>query len=100
MALVDSSGVVVNTYEYDIYGAISSSTGSHDNAFTFTGEQTDDSTGFEYLRARYYDPETGTFISRDPVSTPNRYSYAEGDPVNLTDPSMAGRQSHLADQLA
>ena len=45
MALTDDSGSVENTYEYDPFGALASSTGSQDNAFTFTGEQTDPSTG-------------------------------------------------------
>lgn len=41
-------------------------------------------------RARYYDPETGTFITKDPVGVTgglNTYQYAEGDPVNIIDPS-------------
>jgi uncharacterized protein RhaS with RHS repeats len=59
MALTDASGSVVNTYEYDVFGAIRSSTGSQANEFKFTGEQVDSSTGLEYLRARYYDQGTG-----------------------------------------
>jgi uncharacterized protein RhaS with RHS repeats len=55
MALIDASGAVVNTYNYDVFGAVRSSTGSQPNVFTFTGEQVDESTGLEYLRARYYD---------------------------------------------
>lgn len=46
------------------------------------------------MRARYYDPQDGRFISRDswsgvysrPLSL-NRWNYVEGNPVNLTDPS-------------
>ncbi len=66
MALCDASGTVVNSYNYDAFGAIRSSSGSQANPFTFTGEQTDASTGLEYLRARYYDSASGIFISRDP----------------------------------
>lgn len=47
-----------------------------------------------YLRARYYDPATGRFISRDPVKgtltnpiTQNAYVYAGNNPINITDPS-------------
>jgi RHS repeat-associated protein len=86
MALTDGAGNIVNTYENDAYGEVRSSTGSQDNVFTFTGEQIDDSTGLEYLRTRYYDSETGSFISRDLLATPNRFSYVAGDPVNLIDP--------------
>jgi RHS repeat-associated protein len=49
--------------------------------------RTDASTGLEYLRARYYDADTGAFISRDPVPNPNRYGYADANPIMLTDPS-------------
>jgi hypothetical protein len=42
-----------------------------------------------YLRARYYDPSTGQFISRDPMvaSTRQPYAYAYDNPTNLTDPT-------------
>jgi RHS repeat-associated protein len=47
-----------------------------------------------YLRNRYYDPNLGVFLSRDPYegnpSQPmslNQYAYVEGNPVNKTDPS-------------
>ena len=67
MKTTDDTGAVVNSYEYDVYGAVTSSSGSQANEFEFAGEQTDPS-GLQFLRARYYDPETGTFISRDPLS--------------------------------
>jgi RHS repeat-associated protein len=85
LALVDSSGSVLNTYEYDVFGAVRSSTGSTANPFTFTGEQTDTSTGLEYLRARYYDSATGRFLSLDPLG--DGYDYAYDNPVVYTDPS-------------
>jgi len=40
-----------------------------------------------YLRARYYDPKVGRFLTRDPVLSEHPYSYAHGNPVNMTDPS-------------
>jgi hypothetical protein len=42
-----------------------------------------------YLRARYYDPSTGQFISRDPAvaSTREPYAYVADNPLNSTDPS-------------
>jgi len=94
MALVTFNGTVANTYDHDVFGAVRSSTGSQPNDFKFTGEQWDASTGLEYLRARYYDPAAGSFISRDsyggsasqPLSQ-NRFAYAEGNPISNTDPS-------------
>jgi RHS repeat-associated protein len=68
---------------------------SHTGASTqwsFTGEQ-NDPTGLEFLRARYYDPAIGRFLSRDPfgglVAVPqslNRYAYMLDNPINWIDP--------------
>ncbi len=52
------------------------------------GEQYDQNTGLYYLRARYYDPLSGRFLSSDPADADaNEYAYAAGDPVNNSDPS-------------
>jgi hypothetical protein len=42
-----------------------------------------------YLRARFYDPSTGQFISRDPATTTTRqpYQYVQDSPLIRTDPS-------------
>ena len=61
--------------------------------FGFDGEWKD-GTGLYYLRARYYDPNAGVFLSEDSISgdiesaiSLNGYSFVENDPVNYTDPS-------------
>jgi RHS repeat-associated protein len=63
----------------------------------YRGEQYDPDLGLYYLRARYYNPNTGRFLSRDPVDgqfydpkTLHKYLYANGDPVNASDPSGKG----------
>jgi RHS repeat-associated protein len=52
------------------------------------GPVVDAETGFQYLRARYYDPATGQFLTRDPIEAVTRsaYGYVNGNPLNLTDP--------------
>jgi RHS repeat-associated protein len=62
--------------------------------FKFTGEALDPQTGLYYLRARYYDPSVGRFISKDPLlgvasapATTNRYVYALNNPMQYTDRS-------------
>ena len=54
-----------------------------------SGEYTDAETGFQYLRARYYDPGTGQFLTRDPIEAVTRspYGYVGGNPLNRVDPS-------------
>ena len=67
---------------------------SHTGATTewsFSGEQ-NDPTGLEFLRARYYEPALGRFLSRDPFTglsvsplSQNRYAYVWNNPLNLVD---------------
>jgi hypothetical protein len=49
----------------------------------------DPETGLIYLRARYYDPATAQFLSRDPAValTQSAYGYVDGNPLNSTDPT-------------
>jgi RHS repeat-associated protein len=53
------------------------------------GPVVDAETGLQYLRARYYDPATGQFLTRDPLvaMTSQPYAYANNSPLNYTDPS-------------
>ncbi len=92
-SLSDDKGSTKAIYFYDAFGQVQKKMGSDDNDFLFAGEQMDD-TGLIYLRARYYDPSVGRFITRDPfagfASIPtslNRYTYAYNNPVRFVDPS-------------
>jgi RHS repeat-associated protein len=55
----------------------------------YNGQYTDTESGLIYLRARYYDPTTTQFITRDPAAAMTRepYNYADGRPLTLSDPS-------------
>ena len=85
-AITSSTGAVAKTYQYDVFGAVRAQTGTQPNEFTFTGEQ-NDSSGLEYLRARYYDSATGRFVGRDPLPNSQRYPYVGNNPANAADPS-------------
>lgn len=85
---------MVATYKYDVFGAVRSSTGAGSTEYRFTGQQNDATVGYTYLRARYYDPATGRFVSKDPfpgvLTNPaslHYYTYAENSSTNLVDPS-------------
>jgi RHS repeat-associated protein len=91
MAVVDSSGASQRSYTYDVYGEVTGGSGSLANELGFAGQQTD-GTGMQYLRARYYDPETGTFLSRDPLASKptwfgKSYGFGNGNSANVTDPT-------------
>ncbi|KPU42117.1 tRNA(Glu)-specific nuclease WapA precursor [Oxobacter pfennigii] len=109
--LLNENSDVIKDYTYDPYGMeevnSSNSFGNSrftdvwqqevekvDNPFRYAGEYLDDETGLYYLRARYYDPNIGRFISedsypgeaKDPLSL-NLYVYCYNNPINFFDPS-------------
>ena len=87
--LTDGSGVVRATYSFDVFGSTTSHSGSASTSLLYAGQYRDAETNFYYLRARYYDPASAQFLSRDPMVafTRSSYGYAGGNPLNATDPS-------------
>jgi RHS repeat-associated protein len=92
--LTNLTGAVTDTFEYDAFGNSITHTGSTPNSYLYRGEQYDSDLGLYYLRARYYNPQSGRFLGRDPEdnraadpATLHKYIYAEGDPVDIFDPS-------------
>jgi len=92
--LSNEAGELTDAYTYNVFGALRGHTGSSSQDFTFTGEQVENELGLVFLRARYYDPEIGRFVSRDGFpahanvsQTLNRYVYTRNNPVRLTDPT-------------
>jgi RHS repeat-associated protein len=103
-AITDAAGAVKATYTYDAYGSVSACTGTTvtvngsnictgtilvSNLLRYAGQYTDAESGLIYLRARYYDPATGQFLSRDPAVATTRqpYAYVVDNPLNGTDPT-------------
>ena len=93
-AISDAAGQATATYAYEAFGAVRGQTGSVSNAYGFTGQQLDPEAGLVFLRARYYDPTVGRFLSRDPLPghpgrslSINRYLYTADNPVNQSDAS-------------
>jgi RHS repeat-associated protein len=92
--LSDQLGNVTDTYNYDAYGNLLQATGSSPNNYLYRGEQFDPNIDAQYLRARYYDPDLGRFLSADPFEgvpampmTRHRYIYGNDNPVTYVDPS-------------
>ena len=87
--LTSSAGTPTDTYEYDAFGNELNHTGITSNNYLYRGEQYDSDLSLYYLRARYYNPLTGRFLSVDSQAGEGqrRYEYAGADPVNGMDPT-------------
>ena len=91
--LSDAAAQVTLAQSYGPFGGLTEQTGSGTSGFGYTGEQEDASTGLVFLRARYYDPSVGVFVSKDPFpghllrpQTQNSYVYVTNNPIRFTDP--------------
>jgi len=122
--LTDSAGNVTVSYTYDSFGNLIASTGTSDNTYGFTGQQQfGEADSLVFLRARYYDPRIGRFVSRDPLLSMdyyavkgwglpklsewsklikprwlNAYVYCLNNPVNLVDPT-GGCSNDIPDEV-
>jgi RHS repeat-associated protein len=106
--LTNSTGAVAASYVYDGFGKLIHSSGVSENNYGFTGEQQfAEENELVFLRARYYSPDIGRFISRDPLLAPMKigdnfvwalpsliaepaflypYVYCGNNPINWIDP--------------
>jgi RHS repeat-associated protein len=96
--LTDTTGAITDRYDYDAFGGAVASPGGTINQYRYSGEALDQDLALYYLRARYLKTDTNRFWSSDPFESTNfdplsahRYIYANGDPVNKSDP--AGKQA-------
>ena len=88
IVLTDDNQNVLARYEYDVFGAIRSETGTSDNTRKFTGKEFDADSNLYYYAARYYDPYIGRFTQRDPIGDGvNWYAYTYNNPLKYTDPT-------------
>ncbi len=92
--LTNTSQTVTDTYDYDAFGNLVNQTGTTPNNYLYRGEQYDADLNLYYLRARWYNPVTGRFMTRDPYAgslydpaSLHRYNYARSNPSNYLDPS-------------
>tara|TARA_B110001454_G_scaffold219058_1_gene249667 strand:+ start:18570 stop:19886 length:1317 start_codon:yes stop_codon:yes gene_type:complete len=103
-AVTDSSGEIIQKISYSTFGKVEkivdrnsidiTNSPNVSTAYSFNGRELDRESGLIYYRARYYSPELGRFIQKDPdpgvISKPatfaNKYAYVENNPLKFRDP--------------
>jgi RHS repeat-associated protein len=94
IALTDAIQAATASYAYSSFGAVVASSGTTANPFRYLGSHgiVDEGNGLLAVRARYYRPATGRFLSKDLIvaadgktQTMHRYAYADNSPTNLMD---------------
>ncbi len=103
--VVDASGAVIDSIDYDSFGNIlSESDGGAGDRFKYTGREWEAAVGLYYYRARHYDPAVGRFITEDSwglaAGDPNYYRYVGNAPTGYIDPSGHVAVSDYAVALA
>jgi RHS repeat-associated protein len=86
IATVDQGGVLKGRFYYEPFGQTTAANSAY--PFQYTG-RVSVSSGLYYYRARFYNSQTGRFISEDPLGFgggPNQYQYGWGNPISTTDP--------------
>jgi RHS repeat-associated protein len=108
-ALTDVSGNVSDTYAYLPYGETFAGAGNATtNPFKFVGRfgVMDEGNGLQYMRARYYKPDAGRFMSLDAIAgdsaepqSLNRTAYALGNPSINSDPTGLWSWASVSDSV-
>jgi len=102
-AITNEAGDVIERMAYEPFGKRRNSNGVTDTNGTLTPSSTDrgytehehmDEIGLINMNGRVYDPGLGRFMSADPTipdpnssQSYNRYSYAQGNPLRMLDPT-------------
>ena len=92
-ALTDAAQTVTATYNYEAFGTVVGSTGSSGNTYKFDGAwryRDDGDFGLVHVGARYYEPATGRWVSKDVVWIAcqgfNGYTYVDNSSPSVVDP--------------
>jgi RHS repeat-associated protein len=97
-----NGSTITDSAEYDAFGKVTSRTGISATQKGFVGRagyQEDGESGYKLLGHRYYDPETGRFLSRDPIQDGrNWYNYCRNNPLKYVDPTGLQTRNLTADE--
>ncbi|PIW63554.1 MAG: hypothetical protein COW13_01615, partial [Candidatus Omnitrophica bacterium CG12_big_fil_rev_8_21_14_0_65_50_5] len=82
IGITDEDGKVTQTVRYDPFGNTNFLNGPDSNEYLFAGKPFDRETGLIYFGGRYYDPQLGRYLSRDPLAQGfNHYIYTDNNPL-------------------
>ncbi len=105
IAITDSNQNIVNEYAYTPFGVIGNEVEAFAQPFKYVGRfgVISEPNGLYYMRARYYDPKMGRFLSEDPTGfgggDVNLYVYAVNNPIMIIDPLGLCGEYHGAPDL-
>jgi len=96
LALTGAGGAITDTYAYTPYGELLGRTGTNPQPFLYVGRfgvRSEPGAKLYHMRARYYDPVSARFLTRDPIwpvltqpKSLDPYQYVEGNPLSFVDP--------------
>jgi RHS repeat-associated protein len=85
---------LTDRYRYDAFGGIFTGITAPYNSVGYTGHHYDDKSGLVDMKARWYDPSAGRFLTPDTYPgtmmepfTQHRYAYVGNNPINMWDPT-------------
>jgi RHS repeat-associated protein len=86
VGLTNAAGTLVERYTSSAYGTLGiyaangavRSSSTYANRYTYTGQEWDAELRLHHFRARWYDPATGGFVSRDPLGYVDGMSHYRG----------------------
>ena len=105
VGLSGDAGEYINEYRYLPYGdLLVPATELVENPFQFVGQfgVMAEENGLQFMRARFYSPDDGRFISEDPVGHTggvNLYGYVANQPTGFVDPSGLAPVPKIGDLL-
>ena len=100
-AITNEAQNVTHSYSYDPFGKVLAKTEADANPFQYVGKYgvQYESPTLTFMRARYYDPTIGRFVSEDPVWHLNLYPYADNNPITRTDATGKDWRKDINNQL-
>jgi RHS repeat-associated protein len=86
-AITNNAQTITHSYSYDPFGKVLAKTEADANPFQYVGRHgvQYESPTVTFMRARYYDPTIGRFLSEDPIWALNLYPYADNNPIIFSD---------------